>query len=154
LRDRRRSAAALGKICKQLFTRSFENRTDLALAKHANGHATHHHLLHAGPESTPAARRTIHFIMKTPVAILAAEARAIADSTPGNSVDNQRGTLRGNGPQYVYRERPAQWSRPPPPPTPDALWIPGNWTFDGRVEAWTAGHWEIPPLNAFIYLAA
>lgn len=92
--------------------------------------------------------------MKTPVATLAAEAGVIAGGALGNSIDHQRSTPYDGGSQHVQRELFAQWPQPPPPPTPDALWIPGNWTFNGRAKTWTAGHWEIPPPNAFAHLAA
>jgi hypothetical protein len=108
----------------------------------------------AGQGFIVAARRTIHFTMTPTVATFAAEAGVIAGGAPGRSVDGHRGALHGNAQPHGGRERPAEWSQPPPPPTPDALWIPGNWAFDGRANAWNPGHWETPPPNAFARLAA
>jgi hypothetical protein len=102
-------------------------------------------------------------------ALLGGAVGAIAGGTIGNSVDAQRGTLypppgpypypRGYGYRYGYAVPPA----PPPPPTtevvsappaPNALWVPGYWSFDGYRYAWRAGHWEIPPPTAHAYIAA
>ena len=99
-------------------------------------------------------------------AILGAEMGALAGGTLGNSVDHERGTLYGY-PQPYGNRRSAQ-SMPPPeppappqtdeavtaPPSPNALWIPGYWSFDGYHYSWIAGHWEVPPPNARIYVTA
>ena len=39
-------------------------------------------------------------------------------------------------------------------PSPEALWIPGYWDFNGNGYVWTPGHWEVPPPNSRSYVAA
>jgi WXXGXW repeat (2 copies) len=83
----------------------------------------------------------------------------------GNSVDNQRGTLydEPSSPRSRYRSTARPPEPPPPPaepevltapPAPNALWIPGYWSYDGYHYAWAGGHWEIPPPNARAYVTA
>lgn len=99
-------------------------------------------------------------------ALLGGYVGALAGGTIGNSVDHRNGTLYG-GDGRVYSSRGAARRAPPlmpPPPqmaevvpvapAPDALWIPGAWSFDGRAYAWFAGHWEIPPPNARTFVTA
>jgi hypothetical protein len=97
-------------------------------------------------------------------AILGATAGALAGGTLGNSVDHERGTIYGER-RTVYDRYPAYGATPPPPPapptenisappTPNALWIPGYWMFDGQRYTWSGGHWEVPPPNARTYVAA
>jgi len=99
-------------------------------------------------------------------ALLGGTVGALAGGTVGNSIDHQRGTLYGP-PGYGYASRRELSAVPPPPPpppnvaevfpaapTPNALWIPGAWSFDGRAYAWSAGHWEVPPPNVRTYVTA
>jgi hypothetical protein len=97
-------------------------------------------------------------------ALLGGTAGALAGGALGNSVDNQRGTIYDRpyypAPGYsrVVTEAPPAPPAPPAetitaPPAPNALWIPGYWTFDGARYTWTAGHWEVPPPNARTYVA-
>ncbi len=94
-------------------------------------------------------------------ALIGAEAGALAGGTLGNSVDHQQGTLYGEQPVGGTTEVA---SIPPPPtssptdtvtpaPSPDAVWIPGYWVYNGSAYIWTAGHWEIPPPNCHSYVA-
>lgn len=95
-------------------------------------------------------------------AILGAVGGAVAGGAIGNSVDHERGTIYGER-RTVY-DRPMAYAPPPPPappaetvtapPAPNALWIPGFWTYNGSGYAWTGGHWEVPPPNARTYMAA
>jgi len=103
-------------------------------------------------------------------ALIGGTVGAIAGGTLGNSVDNQRGTLyqypQASGYRY-YRYGNAVQVAPPPmppppqtaemvgaPPMPNALWVPGYWSYDGYRYSWLAGHWEIPPPAARAYVAA
>lgn len=103
-------------------------------------------------------------------AVIGGTAGAIAGGTLGNSVDNQRGTLYGyprTGADYPAGTAPTAVTRslPPPPsstpaetipasPAPNAVWIPGYWSYNGRGYEWIGGRWEIPPANARSYVAA
>jgi len=100
-------------------------------------------------------------------AILGGTLGAIAGGTIGNSVDNQRGTLYDYPPGAGYRTyrygRVIESSPPPPPasaeavsapPAPNALWVPGYWSFDGARYIWITGQWEIPPPNAGAFIVA
>jgi hypothetical protein len=95
-------------------------------------------------------------------AILGATAGALAGGAMGNSVDHERGTIYGAERTVYDRHAYVQPPAPPAPPAetitaspaPNALWIPGYWTFDGARYTWTAGHWEIPPPNARTYVAS
>ncbi len=99
-------------------------------------------------------------------ALLGAELGALAGGTLGNSIDHQNGTLYDQPQGYAPR-RHAYYAPPPPPPnppqtaetvppapSPNALWISGYWSFDGRAYAWIAGHWELPPPGARTFVAA
>lgn len=95
-------------------------------------------------------------------AILGGVGGALAGGAIGNSVDHERGTLYD--PPYQTYRRVITEAPPPPPapptetitaaPAPNALWIPGYWTYDGARYGWTSGRWEIPPANAHTYVAA
>jgi outer membrane protein with glycine zipper/YXWGXW repeat-containing protein len=99
-------------------------------------------------------------------AILGGTVGAIAGGTIGNSVDQKNGTIYpGTQPERrVYRER--AYAPPPPPaqppvvdvvtpsPAPNALWVPGYWSYDGRAYSWIVGHWEMPPPNVHAYVVA
>jgi hypothetical protein len=97
-------------------------------------------------------------------AILGGTIGAIAGGTLGNSVDQQRGTLYGYpDDRGGYRRVMVQEAPPPPapyaetvsaPPAPNAIWVPGYWSYDGRGYSWMRGTWEIPPPNARAYVAA
>ena len=93
-------------------------------------------------------------------ALLGGAIGALAGGTVGNSIDHQNGTLYPSY-QQAYRTRVVRLEQPPqtPPapttaevvtasPAPNALWIPGYWTYDGRAYSWLPGHWELPPANA------
>jgi hypothetical protein len=101
-------------------------------------------------------------------ALIGAAAGAIAGGTLGNATDNENGTVYGaEGSRPVaYRRVIVQQAPPtplPPPqtaevvgpsPSPDALWIPGYWDYNGTGYAWAPGHWEIPPPSSQSYVAA
>lgn len=98
-------------------------------------------------------------------ALIGGTVGAIAGGTIGNSIDNQRGTIYGNHSQaYASRiEVRGPPPVPPPPqaaevvpaaPSPNALWIPGYWSFNGNAYVWLAGHWEVPPPNVHAYVTA
>ena len=98
-------------------------------------------------------------------AIIGGTAGAIAGGTLGNAKDNEEGTVYGaTRPQASYAvveqmpppppPAPANASVPTAPPAPNALWIPGYWSFDGYRYTWAAPHWEVPPANAHSYVAA
>jgi hypothetical protein len=101
-------------------------------------------------------------------ALIGAAAGAIAGGTLGNAADNERGTAYGypGETRQVYTTTQVQSSAPAVPPTPqtadvvgpapspDALWIPGYWDYDGSGYSWIRGHWEIPPQNSRSYVAA
>jgi hypothetical protein len=87
---------------------------------------------------------------------------ALAGGAIGNSVDHQQGTVYGYPDNRGYRRVRVEQAPPPPaysepisaPPAPNAIWIPGYWSYDGRGYAWVKGFWEIPPPNAHAYVAA
>ncbi len=99
-------------------------------------------------------------------ALIGGAAGAIAGGTIGNSVDHQNGTVYGEPrPEtvsYTVVETPppsppALPPQPPPgatPPAPNALWVPGYWSFDGARYTWVDAHWEVPPPLAKSYVAA
>ncbi len=98
-------------------------------------------------------------------AMLGAVGGAFAGGMMGNSVDHERGTIYGAGPDdrgYRVAHVQQQQSGPPPapvdvmPPQPasNAVWAAGYWIFDGRTYTWMAGHWEVPPPLARAYVAA
>jgi len=95
-------------------------------------------------------------------AILGGTIGAIAGGTLGNSVDQQRGTIYGYPEDRGYRRVRVEQAPPPPayqetipaPPAPNAVWIPGYWSYDGRGYAWVRGNWEVPPPLAHTYVAA
>jgi hypothetical protein len=47
------------------------------------------------------------------------------------------------GPSYVVRDRPAEavYLRPPPP-SPDHVWVSGDWIWAGKKYEWHEGHYE------------
>ncbi|HVU22850.1 MAG TPA: hypothetical protein VHE13_01920 [Opitutus sp.] len=98
-------------------------------------------------------------------AIIGGTAGAIAGGTLGNAQDNEDGTVYGAEPPPESYAVVQQMPPPPPPqpanagvpaapPAPNALWIPGYWSFDGYRYTWAEGHWEVPPANARSYIAA
>ena len=98
-------------------------------------------------------------------AILGGAVGAIAGGTLGNSVDQQRGTIYGYPDDRGYRRVTVRTREAPPPPAPhqetvtappapNAIWIPGYWSYDGRGYFWVSGVWEIPPPNAHAFVAA
>lgn len=106
-------------------------------------------------------------------AAVGALAGAVLGGTIGNANDHQDGTVYDE-PQPQYHRRARRYTRieevPPPPPaqpappevaekitpspSPEAVWIPGYWDFNGNAYAWTPGHWEIPPPNSRSYVAS
>lgn len=48
------------------------------------------------------------------------------------------------GPRYDRRDRPPpRWARErPPPPHPNAMWVPGHWERHRGVDEWVPSHWE------------
>lgn len=96
-------------------------------------------------------------------AIVGGVAGAVAGGAIGNSVDHERGTIYGQENRPRYRTMPQPPAEPPPPPTrdlvtapptPNAVWVHGYWSWDGRGYTWVAGHWEVPPPTAKTYVAA
>jgi len=98
-------------------------------------------------------------------AILGGTVGALAGGALGNSVDQQNGTLYGYPDERGgYRRVVTQQLPPPPPapyqetispaPSPNAIWIPGYWSYDGRGYTWMHGGWETPPPNAHAYVSA
>jgi hypothetical protein len=47
-----------------------------------------------------------------------------------------------------YPPPPARVEIVPPRPRPDAVWIDGEWMWQGRRWAWRPGRWVVPPPNA------
>lgn len=99
-------------------------------------------------------------------AILGATAGAMAGGTVGNAQDHEEGTVYGE-PRPARASYAVVEDMPPPPPpaaepadattappAPNALWIPGYWSFDGVRYTWINAHWEVPPPNAHSYVAA
>ena len=37
---------------------------------------------------------------------------------------------------------PPHVEAPPPSPGPDAIWVPGHWTWRGKAWVWDSGRWE------------
>jgi hypothetical protein len=97
-------------------------------------------------------------------AVVGGELGALAGGTIGNSVDHEHGTLYGRTAAYdaarVGRFAPPPTYSPntadpvPPPPAANATWISGYWLFDGHSYGWFAGHWEVPPPGARVFVAA
>jgi hypothetical protein len=88
---------------------------------------------------------------------------AIAGGTLGNSVDNQRGTVY-RSPEEAATNVVVEQGPPPPapapvaemvtaPPTPNAVWIPGYWAYNGASYLWVGGRWEVPPPHSRAYVA-
>lgn len=96
-------------------------------------------------------------------AILGSVAGAVTGGAIGNSADHAQGTIYGSEPRPRYRTVSQPPPAPPPlqggdvmtaAPTPNAIWVPGYWSYDGRGYNWMAGKWEIPPPTARTYVAA
>jgi hypothetical protein len=89
---------------------------------------------------------------------------AIAGGTVGNNADHQQGTVYGyphRRTRYAVMENrlppvpaPPMTEVIPPSPAPNALWLPGYWSYDGARYLWTQGRWEIPPPGVQTYVAA
>jgi YmgG-like glycine-zipper protein/YXWGXW repeat-containing protein len=95
-------------------------------------------------------------------AAIGAAVGAVAGGTIGNSVDNQNGTVYGEsgrpGTATVIRRGPPAPPAPlaesiPASPSPNAIWIPGYWDYNGAGYSWIGGHWEIAPALAHQYVA-
>jgi hypothetical protein len=39
-------------------------------------------------------------------------------------------------------------------PSPDAIWVPGYWDYNGAQHVWIGGFWSIPPPYHHYYVAA
>ena len=97
-------------------------------------------------------------------AVIGGIAGAMAGGAIGNAADHQNGTIYGSeqaATTTVYVQQPPNPPMPPPQPevivaqpSPDALYIPGYWYFDGAQYVWVNGHWEIPPPGYRHYVAA
>jgi len=108
-------------------------------------------------------------------ALVGAAAGGVAGAVIGNSVDQEQGTVYtpSNAPRPTPDDRgyrrprvsavaptavptppPAPQEMQPPQPAPNAVWIAGYWTYDGRAFTWVPGRWEIPPPGARAYVAA
>jgi surface antigen len=85
-------------------------------------------------------------------ALIGAIAGAIIGGTIGNSVDHQNGTIYGQ-PVAAVPAYPA----PPPEvvvaqPTPDSVWVPGHWEWNGAQYVWIQGYWAVPPPGFSVYV--
>jgi hypothetical protein len=89
--------------------------------------------------------------MKAPIVFSDTQALGISASTIARNVNFQPDTLSGGSPQHVSREWPRNC--PQPPPSSNALWIPGHWTTDGGANEWTPGHWETPLSRAYTFVS-
>jgi hypothetical protein len=87
---------------------------------------------------------------------------AIAGGTIGNSIDQQRGTIYGSEREATTHVVVEQLPPPPPPPpsevayaqpSPDAVWVPGYWFFDGYSYVWASGCWQVPPPYHYAYVS-
>ena len=100
-------------------------------------------------------------------AFIGAAAGALAGGAIGNSVDHERGTIYGSPDDPAYRRArlqtvstaasqppPAPQEVQPPAPAPNAVWVAGYWTYDGRAYTWMSGRWEVPPPFATAYVPA
>jgi hypothetical protein len=38
-------------------------------------------------------------------------------------------------------------------PSPSHVWVPGYWNLNGNKYDWVAGHWELPPYTAAVWVA-
>ncbi len=96
-------------------------------------------------------------------ALIGGTVGAIAGGTIGNSIDNERHTLYTS--EYDATTRVVVQQPPPPAPPPqaevvyaqprpDAVWIPGYWTYDGAQYVWIGGFWSVPPPYHHQYIAA
>ena len=47
-----------------------------------------------------------------------------------------------------YPPPPARVEQVPPQPDPAAVWIDGEWTWNGRKWRWKPGRWVLPPAGA------
>ena len=80
-----------------------------------------------------------------------AQKKFVKNPASVSTVDNQDRTYRyGRVIESVPPPPPAPASAEAvsAPPAPNALWVPGYWSFDGARYTWIAGQWEIPPPNA------
>jgi len=50
--------------------------------------------------------------------------------------------------EVPYEPPPARTERVPLQPGEDAVWIDGEWTWDGRRWSWKQGRWVVPPRGA------
>jgi hypothetical protein len=50
--------------------------------------------------------------------------------------------------QAKYPPPPARAEFVPDAPKPDAVWVDGEWTWQGQRWAWKQGRWLVPPANA------
>jgi hypothetical protein len=50
--------------------------------------------------------------------------------------------------QAAYPPPPARVELIPDPPKPEAVWVDGEWTWQGRRYAWKRGRWLVAPTNA------
>ncbi len=75
-------------------------------------------------------------LMATLLAVVATACVVNEPESPSRGV-----VVSGPPPAPVHEERP-------PPPNPQAVWIPGYWHWTGMQYAWIPGHWESPPQGA------
>jgi hypothetical protein len=86
-------------------------------------------------------------------ALIGALVGAIAGGTIGNSIDNQNGTLYGRPiavvPAYPMPPGP---DVAPPPPSPDTVWVPGYYEWNGVQYVWVGGYWAVPPPGFHVFV--
>lgn len=52
---------------------------------------------------------------------------------------------------YIEQEPPTRLTvARPPPPGPTALWIPGQWRWNGYRYVWLPGYWEARPRGVWV----
>ena len=96
-------------------------------------------------------------------ALIGGAVGAIAGGTIGNSIDNERHTTYTSEYQAtstVVVQQPPPPAPPPQPevmvaqPSPDAIWVPGYWDYNGAQYVWIGGFWTVPPPHHHYYIAA
>lgn len=111
------------------------------------------------PSRTRAHRSLFASCIATTLALVAPAASAQSYQNPVITVSVTR-------PQYNpgYVSTPVRVNVAPPaplmdiarpaPPMPNAVWVPGSWSWNGSDYAWSTGQWNTPVSNGAIWVAA